>query len=221
MRRLVHVTVLCAGLGVLTTPAAAELITDPIGDFFPLLDSAAPRGGDLDVVSAQAFLRGGHLHFTATMDAPIGTTDLAFYVWGVDRGTGAITADFARHGLPDIVFDALLIANNDGTGLVNLIRPGLPPISTPLPPGSVTMAGNTIDVMVSLGLLPSTGFLPSDYEWNLWPRWRGVPFGDTQISDFAPDDRNARLTVPEPAVLALLAVGLAAGRRRVWRQRRA
>jgi len=31
--------------------------------------------------------------------------------------------------------------------------------------------------------------------WNLWPRWGGVPFGDAQISDFAPSDHNSKVNV--------------------------
>jgi hypothetical protein len=66
--------------------------------------------------------------------------------------------------------------------------------------------------LVPLSLLPSRGLSPAEYGWNLWPRWGGIPFSDPQISDFAPDANNAQVTVatvPGPAPLLLLSIGLA------------
>lgn len=191
---------------LVVTTARADAVIDPIGDFLPTLDAGAPRAADLDVVSAITTLRGTNFLFSATMDGAIGITDEAFYVWGVDRGAGASTANFASLGLPAIVFDSVLIVQNEGTGIVNNLGGAL----FTLPAGSVTISGNTIEVLVPVSFLPSQGFTPDQYQWNLWPRWGGVPFGDAQISDFAPDSTNAEVqVVPEPATLFLIGTGLA------------
>lgn len=74
---------------------------DPAGDF--LSSYVGPKGGDLDVAAAQVTFTGTDFLFSATMNAPIGTTPQAFYVFGVDRGAGAATADFTSLELPNIV----------------------------------------------------------------------------------------------------------------------
>ena len=55
----------------------------------------------------------------------------------------------------------------------------------------------------------STLVMPAHNLWNLWPRFAGA-VGDAQVADFAPDDRDALVTVPEPGSLVLLAFGLTA-----------
>jgi len=159
---------------------------DPTGDF--LQTYVGPHGGDLDVVSGQVSFTGSDFLFSATMQAPIKTTAGAFYVWGVNRGAGAETADFAQLGLPNIIFDVVVVANPGGDSVVNDLDAG---IASPLPPENVTINGNNILVRVPLSMLTSRGLNPEQYTWNLWPRWGGVPFGDAQISDFYPDERNA------------------------------
>jgi hypothetical protein len=208
MRTLLRVlTVFAAGVLVGGNALAAP-VSDPVGDFLPTLAPAAPRAGDLDAVSANVSLIGDSLLFSATLNAPINTTPEAFYVWGVDRGAGGATANFSSLGLPDIVFDAVVIIQNEGTGVVN----DLTGMQAPAPLiGGITSSGNTIEALVPLSLLPSRGFSPAEYGWNLWPRWGGIPFSDAQISDFAPDANNAQVTVaavPGPAPLLLLSIGL-------------
>jgi hypothetical protein len=189
--------------------AGADVIDDPAGDFLSTLDPGAPRAGDLDVIRTSVLLDGSNLLFSATLDAPINTTPDAFYVWGVDRGTRPSPANFAALGLPAIIFDAVVIVQNGGTGVVmDLTGIDAP---APLPGGSVNIFGNTIEATVPLSLLPSRGFTAAEYGWNLWPRWGGIPFSDAQISDFAPDTFNAVVNViPEPQTALLLLGGLLA-----------
>jgi hypothetical protein len=188
--------------------ANADVVTDTAGDFLSTLTPAAPRAGDLDVISTSVMLQGSNLLFSATLNAPINTTPDAFYVWGVDRGTRPSPGNFASLGLPNIIFDAVVIVQNEGTGVVNDLTGVDSPFT--LPAGSVTSSGNTIDAVVPLSALPSRGFSVSSYGWNLWPRWGGIPFSDAQIADFAPDAADALVNVPapEPATLVMLWAGL-------------
>jgi hypothetical protein len=64
-----------------------------------------------------------------------------------------------------------------------------------LPAENISINGNSIVARVPLSMLGSKGFKPEQYRWNLWPRWDGIPFGDPQISDFAPGDRTASVNV--------------------------
>ena len=114
------------------------------------------------------------------------------YVWGFDRGAGATTANFGAIGLPNIIFDSVVVVLPDGTGQVVTLEMGTP-VPTPLPAGAITIDGNTFTAMVPLSMLPSQGFATADYTQNLWPRYGGIETDD-QISDFAPDASMAAPT---------------------------
>jgi len=112
-----------------------------------------------------------------------------------------------------VLFDAVVILNPDGTSSV---RDLLTNTATNLGPGEVSFVGNSLFPLVGAGLLPSTGFAPSAYTANLWPR---LGLGNNnQVTDFAPNHRNiAVATVPEPATVVLLvpaAVAILLARRR-------
>lgn len=85
-------------------------------------------------------------------------------------------------------------------------------------PLTATISGDSLSLVVPLALLPSTGFKPNQYAFNIWPRNGGDPANNFQISDFAPDNANLA-AVPEPATWAvmILGLGLAGG---VLRRRR-
>jgi len=205
---------------ILATGAHAAAISDPAGDFLATLAASAPRAGDLDVLSSRVSIFNNTLILTATVNAPINTTPDSFYVWGLDRGLGASTSNFSSLGLPNIIFDSVIVIQNEGTGAVNDLTGGSPPQT--LAPGSVTSSGNTITAVVPLSFLPSKGFATAQYTWNLWPRFGGAGVtGNAQIADFAPNSSMAPVdTVPEPSTMALLAGGLAgaiASRRRIRR----
>ena len=86
---------------------------------------------------------------------------------------------------------------------------------TTLAASATTLSGNGLDVLVPGALLPSTGFAVAQYTVNLWPR-SGLT-NNNQIADFAPDNTNFGVTVPEPVSAALLGssvLALVASRRR-------
>jgi hypothetical protein len=187
----------------------AAVISDPVGDFLPTLTALAPHAGDLDAVSSRVSLVGSNFLFTAMVNAPINTTPEAFYVWGIDRGAGSVTSNFSALGLPNIFFDTVLVVQNEGTGGVNDLTGVDPPVT--LAAGAVTSSGNTIQALVPLSALPSRGLAASQYGWNLWPRWGGIPMSNAQISDFAPNTVNAQVdVVAEPSTWLFLSAGLIA-----------
>jgi hypothetical protein len=200
-----------AALGLALLAGAAPLaqalsVNDASDDFVASYTGA--HAGDLDVIGSFVTYNAATdmFVFAGTMNADIGTTSGAFYVWGVNRGTG--TAAFASIGIGNVLFDAVVRFNADGSGVVTGTAP-----PTTLAAGTAQVIGSTIIGQISGALLPSKGFAKADYTWNLWPRDGGVA-GLGAISDFAPDNANLNVTVlsavPEPASAALLALGLAA-----------
>jgi hypothetical protein len=185
-------------LGGIST-AQATTVTDPVNDFLPSF--TGPHNADLDVTSISVALDGTDFVLTGVMNGAIGTTVGGFYVWGVNRGTG--TAGFASLGMTNVLFDTVIVLQNTGTGVVNLLN-GSP--ATSLANSAISIVGSTITARVSAALLPTKGFDLLSYGFNLWPRAPGQ-VGNAAISDFAPD--NATISVPEPASLALLFAGLA------------
>jgi hypothetical protein len=183
----------------------AAAIIDPAGDFINVY--TGPVNGDLDVLRAEVFLdpAAGALRFTSTSAADIGTTPTGIFVWGINRGAGF--ANFANIGLPNIMFDAVVIITAGGGGFVMTLDNS---IQTNLPSAAITINGPDISATAPLSLLPSLGLAPAAYTVNLWPRSAPIINQVDVISDFAPDDRNAAVTVvPEPATLGLSVLGLA------------
>lgn len=183
-------------------PARAQL-TDPVGDF--LSTYTGPRNPDLDILSIGfEFDNVSTFRFVSTSAGAIGTTPGAPFVWGIHRGAGV--ADFARLGLPDIKFDALVALIPGSTSLFVDLTTGQ---QSALAADAVRYSGNTLEAFVPLALLSPRGWAPTAYTANLWPRSAPVLNDDGVISDFAPDDRNAAVAVtPEPATWALLGAGV-------------
>ncbi len=185
-------------LACLASPALAAPILDPVGDF--LASYTGPHGADLDVVSIDPTFDGHTFTLTSTSAGAIGTTPGGIFVWGINRGTNATPFGAFRDG---VQFDAIVLANPFGASRVVING-----VSTALSAANVSFSGNVLNVVVPDALLPSAGFAPVDYLVNLWPR--SGSGGNNTISDFAPDNSDARVQmVPEPAALMLLLLGLA------------
>ncbi|HEX4167453.1 MAG TPA: PEP-CTERM sorting domain-containing protein [Bryobacteraceae bacterium] len=183
-----------------SVPGSAAAVTDPPNDFLSTFNG--PHNGDLDVLAANVTLNGSNLDFTATLNGTVGETAGAVYVFGLDRGMG--TPKFANIGNPGVIFDSTFVISNTGTGtLKDLIAKTTAPVS------DVTLSGATISGVVPVSDLPSEGFSPNNYTFNLWPESGAANAGNTEISDFAPDNAMARVTAtPEPASVSLF--GMAA-----------
>jgi PEP-CTERM motif len=207
MKRLLAPPLLLAALIASgTTGAHAQGIGDAAGDFLPTY--TGPQNGDVDVLGAFVGYNPGNdtFNFSGSFAGAVGTTAGAFYVWGLDRGTG--TERFLA-GSPSlgagVKFDAVVFLRPDGTARVTTFV-GAVGTGVEIGAGTATIAGNTISGSISGALLGSTGFAKSDYTWNLWPR---TGASSNTISDFAPDGTNVAVAVvPEPATFALMGLGL-------------
>lgn len=174
--------------------AQTAMVTDPVGDFLPTY--SGPHLADLDITSfSVSYDALAHL-FTlgATFAGTIDASDGGNYIIGVNTGTG-VNHPFGPLGAPNVIFNQALNIAPTGTGTIG---------ATPLDPGWIAIAGNILTVKVPLGLLPSTGFTPFQYGFNIWPRF------NNQIPDFAPDNAMLAVAVPEPASWGLLILGFGA-----------
>ena len=118
----------------------------------------------------------------------------------MDRGKG--TAKFVNIGATGVIFDSVFVIKNIGGGTVkDLISKTNTSIS------DVTLSGATISGVVPVSDLPSEGFSPNDYTYNIWPEAGAANAGNTEISEFTPDNSMARVSVaPEPGTMSLLGV---------------
>lgn len=175
------------------SPAMAVTATDAIGDFLP--SYTGPQLADLDVRSFSVTYNSASQIFTlsASMDGNIVPGSAGFYVIGANTGTG-ILAPFAGIGQPNVIFNQAITVRKDGTGNIgaNVLDP------------FITISGDTFSVNVALSLLPSTGFTPEKYGFNIWPRTGN---GNALISDFAPENATLAAGVPEAATWAMMIAG--------------
>jgi len=190
-----HLLLAVAAIGLASTAQAqSSSISDPTGDF--LLSYTGPHQADLDVTSLSVSYNSSTMNFLiqSTFAGAIDPTLPGFYVIGANTGTG--TGPFGPIGAPDVKFNKAIVIQKNGSAAIG---------ATPLAAGSVTIGGNALSLMVPLSLLPSTGFDPTRYGFNIWPR-SGTVGGLATISDFAPN--NATLAaVPEPAMWSLMLGG--------------
>ena len=186
---------------ILTLAAAgaahAGSVVDPTGDF--LGTYAGNHDPDLDVTKfTVAFDAATNLfQLNATLAGAINPALPGLYVIGVNTGTGVI-APFANVGAPNVIFNQALVVQKTGT-----VGLGANPNAL-----TATIDGDAFSLLVPLSLLPTTGFAPGQYGWNIWPR-NGLGGDNTQISDFAPNNATLQ-AVPEPASWALMLFGFGA-----------
>lgn len=183
----------------LASPATAATVVDATGDFLPTY--VGPPLADLDVTSFSVAYNGATSIFTlgATFAGSIDPSTVGFYVFGVNTGTGTIRP-FAALGQGNVIFNQAVTIRKDGTGSLG---------QTALDPSDISIAGNILTFKIAASLLPSTGFAPESYGWNLWPR---IGTGNNnQITDFSPENATlAASAVPEPATWAMLIIGFGA-----------
>ncbi|MBC8135036.1 MAG: hypothetical protein H8F28_04010 [Fibrella sp.] len=197
---------IATALFVGASTAAQARIPDAAGDFLGTYIGA--QGGDLDVLEAEVLFDGTDFTLTTTLAGAVGTTPNGFYVWGFDRGGATLNpAPFASIGIDNVFFNSVVILRPDTTVTVNRIGGGG---TTNFGAGTAIITGNTISARIAATELPSTGFAPGSYTWNLWPRLAGGTA--TNISDFAPNNSNAAVVaVPEANSALLFAPAFLAG----------
>ncbi len=195
-------TMVVAVLCMLPALSPAAVITDPVGDF--LSTYTGPRNGDMDVLRAEVLFDGSSYFFTSTSNAAIGTTPGGVFVWGIDRGAGLpILSAIA----PGVLFDSVVIIVPGGGSFAQALDTMA---ITPIPAADVSISGAFLSARVPLTALPSLGAAPAAYTVNLWPRSELLLI-DPVVSDFAPDNSNAAVTViPEPGTSMLLGSAFAA-----------
>jgi PEP-CTERM motif len=197
---------LIAGTGT----AQAVTISDPTGDFLPSF--VGPNDADLDVTSFSVTYNATTQIFTlgAVFAGVINPANAGRYVFGVNTGTG-VNAPFAAIGQPLVKFNQAVIINKNGTGNVG---------PTALPISDIAVIGNQLTFKIARSLLPSTGYAPTQYGWNLWPR--NAVAGNAGISDFSPNNALLAITpVPEPSAWLMMIVGFGAAGLSIRMRRRA
>jgi PEP-CTERM motif len=197
LKPLIYASALLAS--AVSVPASAATVIDPANDF--LASFTGMHALDLDVLSFSASYDASTSEFLfgAILAGVINPAKAGLYVIGVNTGAGAI-APFASIGAPNVKFDQAIVIQKNGTGLVTGGSGG------PLAAAAITIVGNLFTVRVPGAFLTSTGFSPTQFGFNLWPR---IGLGNNnQISDFAPNDGTFAIgAVPEPAAWMMLLAG--------------
>lgn len=174
---------------------ASTTVADAQGDF--LSGYTGPKTDDLDVLSFYVAYDASAQMFDlrATLAGDIDPSSPGFYVIGVNTGTGLLHP-FGPVGQPNVLFNQAMTIQKTGVGAITVA--GVPKSFT------ATISGDHFEAMIPLSFLPSTGFIPRNYGFNLWPRQ--VSGGLLALADFAPENSTIA-PIPEPAAWALMISG--------------
>lgn len=194
--KLLIATLCAAGF---TAHAQAVPFLDASNDLLP--SYTGPKDADLDVLQADVVIdpQAQTITFSGTMKGDIDTRSPKIYVFGVDRGAGAAGGNLVFHGPlggepkigNGVLWDSAVALTATGQALFfDVLNPGL----VPLPNVPVTISGNQITATVPLSLFPSQGFKLKEYTYNVWPRSE-LSLANTVVSDFAPDNSNAPVSI--------------------------
>ena len=194
--KLITVALLAAGF---TTEAPALPTLDASNDFLP--SYTGPKDADLDVLQADVVIdpQAQTITFSGTVKGAIDTRSPNLYVFGVDRGRGAVGRDLVFQGAiggepkigSGVLWDAAAVLTATGQALFfDALNPGF----VPLPDVPVTITGNQITATLPLALFASQGNKLKEYTYNLWPR-SGSSLLNTFVPDFAPDNGVAPVSI--------------------------
>ena len=198
-------------LGMLTTLAAtlcaagftihaqALPFIDSGNDFLPTY--AGAKDADLDVVQVDVVIdpQAQTITFSGSMKGNIDPRSQKLYVFGVDRGRGSVGRDLVFQGAlggepkigSGVRWDAAAVLTASGQTLFfDALNPGF----VPLPNVAATITGNQITATLPLSLFGSQGSKFKEYTYNLWPRSE-ASLANTVVSDFAPDNGNAPVSI--------------------------
>ena len=196
--------------------AQALPFLDASQDFLPSYNG--PRDADLDVLQADVVIdaQAQTITFSATLRGNIDTRSPKLYVFGIDRGAGAAGGNLVFRGPlggepkigKGVMWDSAIALTATGQALFfDVLNPGL----VPLPNVAVTITGSQITATAPLALFASQGFKLKEYTYNVWPRSE-LSLANTVLSDFAPDEGNAPVSIAgKHARFELVRSGKAAG----------
>ena len=194
--KLLAAALIAAGF---TAHAQALPFLDASNDFLPSYTGA--KDADLDVLQADVVIdpQAQTITFSGTLRGNIDPRSPNLYVFGVDRGRGAVGRDLVFQGPiggepkigSRVLWDAAAVLTATGQALFfDALNPGF----VPLPNVPVTITGNQITATLPLTLFASQGFKLKEYTYNLWPR-SGSSLANTFVPDFAPDNGVAPVSI--------------------------
>jgi hypothetical protein len=148
------------------------------------------------VASGAVLLRSKHmLELGAILRGPNRSPAPAYYVFGIDRGSGASLGPRFPE-LPGITPDALvtITADTNGTnptGTITDLKTGA--VST-ISPSQIQFQGSTLQVFVNPAQLPSTGVPIAKYRFAFWVQ-KQLNGGFNTVGSFLPETTETPIGV--------------------------